>query len=227
MSNFESFLVSQLILLPLIIGLIRIRKIHSSYYPFLALIILGEINEIASFLSIRYFQTNAVPFNIYSLLECLLILYQFYRWRFYAKPRAWYWAVPALFALAWIIEYLVFMQITRFSFVFRVSYAFVVAMLSINEINYLITHENRQLFKNARFLICMGFIIYFLYQILFEGAYLIIARDKNEVVSNQIIRLQVYVNALANLIFAFAMWFVPEKIVGFDRAMENYRKQYH
>lgn len=226
MNNFESFLVSQLLLLPLIIGLIRIRKIQSSYYPFLALLILGEINEIVSFLCIRYYETNVVPFNIYSLLECLLILYQFYRWRFYAKPRSWYWAVPVVITLAWITEYLVFMQITHFSFVFRVSYAFMIVMLSINEINYLITHENRQLFKNARFLICLGFIIYFLYQILFEGAYLIIANDRNEVVSNKIISLQVYVNALANIIFAVAMWFVPEKMFGFERTMENFRKQY-
>ena len=227
MSDIQSFLVSQLILLPLIIGLIRIRKIQSSYYPFLALIALGEINEVVSFVCIRNYGTNVVPFNIYSLLECLLILYQFYRWRFYAKQRSWYWAVPALLILTWIIEYLAFKQITRFAFVFRISYAFLIVMLSINEINYLITHENRQLFKNARFLICMGFIIYFLYQILFEGAYLILERDKDEVVSNQVIRLQVYVNALANIIFAWAMWFVPQKIVGFDRAMENYRKQYH
>lgn len=227
MNIFVSFLFAQSILLPVIIGLIRIRKIQRSYYPFVALIMLGALSELFSFLSIRYYQSNAVVSNTWCLVECLLILYQFYRWRFYAKPRAWYWMVPAVCVLIWITENIVFMQITRFGHVFRISYAFLLVMLSINEINYLITHENRQLFKNARFLICIGFIIYFLYQILFEGSFYRLEINKNEVVSNKIISLLVYINVLTNAIFAVAMLFIPVKMSDFDRTMEKYRKQYH
>lgn len=227
MNIFVSFLFAQSILLPLIIGLIRIRKIQSSYYPFLALIMLGALSEFCSFFSIRYFQSNAIVSNTWCLLECLLILYQFYCWRFYAKPRAWYWIVPALCVLAWLIENIVFMKITSFGHVFRVSYAFLLVMLSINEINYLITHENRQLFKNARFLISMGFIIFFLYQILFEGSLYIVETERNTVISNKIISLAIYVNALANVIFAVAMVFIPAKMQDFDTTMEKFRKQDH
>ena len=227
MSTFVSFLFSQSILLPLIIGLIRIRKIQSSYYPFLALIMLGALSEICSFLSIRYFKSNAIVSNTWCLVECILILYQFYRWRFHTRPRAWYWVVPALCVLAWLTENIVFMQITRFGHVFRISYAFLLVMLSINEINYLITHENRQLFKNARFLICMGFIIFFLYQILFECSLYIVETEGNATISNKIIRLQMYVNVLTNTIFAVAMLFIPARMQDFDTTMEKFRKQYH
>jgi len=227
MNNFVSFLFSQSILLPLIIGLIRIRKIQSSYYPFVVLIMLGTLSEVCSFFSIRYFQSNAVVSNLWCLVECLLILYQFYRWRFHAKLRAWYWIVPALCVLVCLIENIAFMQITRFGHVFRIGYAFLLVMLSINEINYLITHENRQLFKNARFLICMGFIIFFLYQILFEGSLYIVETEGNAIISNKILSLAVYVNVLANLIFAVAMLFIPAKVKDFDSTMETFRKQYH
>lgn len=227
MNNTISFLFSQLILLPLIIGLIRIRKIQSNYYPFVALIILGALSELLSFLSIRLFGSNAVVSNIYTLLECMLILYQFYRWRFYAQPRKWHLIIPAICLLIWITENLVFMYITQFRPAFRISYAFVIVMISINEINYLITHENRQLFKNARFLICIGFIIFFLYQILFEGSYYFSKIGSTPVVSNKIFALQVYVNAFVNVIYAAAMLFIPEKMFDFERTMEDFKKQYH
>lgn len=221
----NTFLLSMWILLPLIIGLVRIRKMHNSYYPFLALIIVGTLSELASFISKRLYHTNAVVSNIYSLLECMLILYQFYRWRFHTRPHKWYLILPALLLLIWITENLVFMDIIKFGPVFRVSYAFVIVMLSINEINYLITHENRQLFKNARFLISIGFIIFFLYQILFEGA--LYVADSYPEISRQISALQSYVNVLANLIYAVAMLLIPEKMFDFDRTMEDLKKEYH
>jgi hypothetical protein len=220
-----TFLLSMFILVPLTIGLLRIRKMHSSYYPFLALIILGTLAELASYVSKKLYQTNAVVSNIYSLLECMLILYQFYRWRLYNKPHTWYLILPALLLLTWITENLVFMYITQFGPVFRVSYAFVIVMLSINEINYLITHENRQLFKNARFLICLGFIIFFLYQILFEGAFLM--ADSNPQISKRISALSSYINMLVNLIYAVAMLLIPEKRFNFERTMQNFKKEYH
>jgi hypothetical protein len=227
MNNFISFLFSQSILLPLIIGLIRIRKIQSIYYPFLALIILGTLTEFFSFFAIRYFESNAEVSNVWCLIECLLILYQFHRWRFNARHRTWYWIIPALCVLIWIMENIAFMGIARFGHVFRISYAFLLVMLSINEINYLITHENRQLFRNARFLICMGFIIFFLYQVLFEGSLYIAETDGNTAISNKIISLAIYVNVLVNIIYAVAMLFIPEQMSDFDRTMEKYRKQYH
>lgn len=225
MNNFVNFLFSQSILLPLLIGLIRIRKIQSNYHPFLALIIVGTLSELASFISIRLFKTNAVVSNIYSLVECMLILYQFYRWRFYTKPRRWYWVIPALILLIWITENLVFMYITRFGPVFRISYAFVIVMLSINEINYLITHENRQLFRNASFLICIGFIIFFLYQLLFEGALFIAVSEP--AIYRRIFSLQVYVNVFVNVIYAAAMLLIPVKMFDFERTMEKFKKEYH
>jgi hypothetical protein len=218
MNNYLSFLLSLLVLLPLTIGLIRYKRIKNEYRPFLVVIMLAVLAEVFSYITIKLFKNNAVVSNVYYLLECMLLLYQFYRWRFHTKPRSWYWVIPAMFLILWIMENIVYMKITEFSPVFRISYSFLLVVLSINEINYLITHENRHLFRNARFLICIGFIIYFLYQILFEGSlYVVTNRDT----SNKIILLSICVNALANIIYAAAMWFIPENMFDFKKTMAS------
>lgn len=221
MNNFASFLFSLSILPPLLVGMIRFRKIHSSYLPFVLLIATAALTELLSFISIRLFRTNAIVSNVYCLAECLLILYQFYRWRFHARMRAWYRIIPVLCLLVWITENLVFLEILTFGPVFRISYAFLVVMLSINEINYLITHENRHLFRNARFLICIGFIIYFLYQILFEGALFVADAESNTAISNKIISLSVYINVFVNGIYTAAMWVIPENMSDFEDFMQD------
>ncbi|HYF31469.1 MAG TPA: hypothetical protein VD993_10155 [Chitinophagaceae bacterium] len=220
-----SFVLSLSILLPLTIGLIRFKTIQTSYHPFIVLIALGALTEFASSFSIRRFNTNAEVTNVFLLLECMLILYQFYRWRFYIKPKQWYWIVPAIFLVGWIVQNLVFSKFSEFSPFFHVAYSFVVVMLSINEINYLITHENRQLFRNARFLICLGFIIFFIYQILYEGSYYISSTEKRSAIAKTITSYAAYINVLTNIIFAVAIWFIPEKKFDFDRTMESLKEQ--
>lgn len=220
-----SFLLSLSILAPFTIALIRFRNIQTNYRPFIALIILGVLSELLSFASIRMFKSNAVVINVFMLFECILILYQFYTWRFYSTPRRWYWIVPAIFILGWIVQNIVFYKIEEFSPFFHVAYSFVIVMLSINEINYLITHENRHLFRNARFLICLGFIIFFIYQILYEGSYYISTTEKNLAIAMTITSWTAYINVLTNIIYAVAIAYIPAKKFDFDRTMESLKEQ--
>src|SRR5258706_15423448 len=88
------FLISQSILLPLIAGLIRLRRIDRIYQPFFILIITGFLTEIISFVSIRWISgTNVIPSNLDALLEFSLILWQFYIWR---PTKLYRWAFPGL-----------------------------------------------------------------------------------------------------------------------------------
>lgn len=220
-----SFLLSLSILLPLTIGLIRVRKIETSYQPFIVLIALGLLTEIASTISIRVFGTNAVVTNVFFLLECLLILYLFYCWRFNARPRKWHRIVPLVLVAGWIVQNLVLYKIVEFSPFFHVAYSFIIVILSINEINYLITHENRQLLKNAEFIICLGFIIFFIYQILYEGSYYISVQESKAGIARTITSYHQYINVLTNIIYAIGIWFIPEKKMGFNRTMESLKEQ--
>ena len=123
----------------------------------------------------------------------------------------------------WVMCNLVFFHLNDFIFPFyRILYPFVVVLLSVNEINLMITHDSRNLYKNARFVICLGFIIFFLYQILYEGAFLVSGTHQTEGVNYEIISLFNYVNAFVNGVYLIAAFLVPrKKSSAFERIFER------
>ena len=207
--NFN-FLMSMTVLLPFISGLVRLKKLSRLYRPFIILVSLAALTELVNHIAIEYFNNNSAVINAYSLVECLLIISQFYYWRYLSRTKRWYPYFGFLCIAIWIIDNLFIGNIHVVGSLFRISSAFILVVLSINEINYLIIHENRNLLKNARFLICTGFLIYFLYQILLEGAFSISAKESNAT-ANKIIELSVYINALINVLYGVAVWFIPKR----------------
>jgi hypothetical protein len=205
------FLLSMTVLFPFISGLVRVRTTSRLYRPFLLLIALGVLTEIISRIVINYFRTNYVVINVFSLTECLLIIAQFYYWRYHSRTRRWYPYFGILCIGIWIWENLLFRDVfNEIGTIFRVSEAFILVILSINEINYLLINDNKNLLKNARFLICAGFLVYFLYQILLEGSIYISSQQKSPI-TNQIILVSSYINAFVNIIYGIAVWYIPKR----------------
>jgi hypothetical protein len=205
------FLLSMTVLFPFISGLVRVRTISRLYRPFLLLIATGVLTEIISRITINYFRNNNVVINIYSLTECLLIIAQFYYWRYHSRTRRWYPYFGILCIGIWIWENLFYRDgFIEVGSIFRVSEAFILVILSINEINYLLINDNKSLLKNARFLICAGFLIYFLYQILLEGSIYISTQQQGSI-TNKIIEVSSYINAFVNIIYGIAVWYIPKR----------------
>ncbi|PWT72864.1 MAG: hypothetical protein C5B59_14850 [Bacteroidetes bacterium] len=204
-----TFVISQSILIPIIVGLFRLRIIWPGYWPFFIDLIAGIATEIISFIMIQHHSSNAVPTNIFVLVEWLLVVYQFHLWGFLKKRKNIFlllWSIPVLI---WIIENLVFKRITTFSPYFRILYAFLITLMSITEINFKIINDDRNLFRNPRFIICIGFILFYVYQILYEWAYQLSVFQEPTGFTNTIISLFAYMNALTNIIFGIAFLFVP------------------
>jgi hypothetical protein len=210
MKTLYIFLLSESILFPLIAGLVRLHRIkRSSYQPFFALLVAGAIAELVSVFLIKVLHAhNAVSNNFYFLIEWLLIAWQFQVWGFLRNRRALFYLLLAFPCLVWITENLILGQIIDFSPYFQVLYCFLVVILSVNLINFMITHDYRYVFGNPTFLICIGFIIYFLYRIVFQWAYQTSLTGATET-STFIIMLFGYVNALTNIIFAIALLRIP------------------
>lgn len=209
MNNLGAYLVSQIVMIPLVIGLIRFNRTVSSYQPFLLLLALAFISESISFICIEVLSTsNAIPFNLYGLAECMVVLYQFYVWGFLKRKRLLYIILVAGLTATWVTENLILSRIEDFSPVFRVTYAFIAVLLSINEINYLIVQDNKSLLRNSRFLICLGFIIIFIYQIIYEASFFV---GSDTVMTLRIVFMFNYINAFVNLIYAIAVLFIPVK----------------
>lgn len=207
------FFLSLVVLFPWIAGLVRFRNMRRMYRPFIVLLTIAVITEIVSRITIDYFKNNNATINIYSLIEYILIISQFYFWRYFSRTRRWYPYFGLLCVIIWIVENIFFGRVFNdVGTVFRVSSSFIVVILSINEINYLIIHENRNLLKNARFLICAGFLIYFLYEVLLEGSIYISTREENSTAS-KIINLSMYVNVVVNIIYGIAVCLIPKRTV--------------
>ena len=212
MKPFLIFLISQTILLPFIAGLIRFRRIGKSYQPFYILICIGLVSEIVSFIVIKGFHAhNAIPLNIYYLVEWIMIAWQFHVWGFLKQKPGIFYALVGVGALLWVIENLAFGKITEFSPYFCFFYYFVIVLLSIRSINFMITHD-RNLFRNPQFLICIGFIIYFLYLILYTWASTVSLYGKSVASSKVIFYLMAYINALSNIIYAIAFLLIPARL---------------
>jgi hypothetical protein len=211
MKSFYITLLSESILFPLLAGLVRLNRIkRSSYQPFFILILAGVLSELVSIFVMYVLRGhNAIPNNIYFLAEWLLIAWQFQVWGLLGNRRLLYYLMVILPCLVWITENLFFGQINYFSPYYQVLYCFLVVLLSVNLINYMITHDYRNLFGNPRFLICIAFIIYFLYRIIFNWAYQISLTGQTDT-STFIIMLFGYVNALTNIIFAIALLRIPQ-----------------
>jgi len=210
LSAFSEFLISQSILLPFLVGLVRFRRLGWMYQPFLILLVLGALNEPASYLFIRNIHSNAIPNNLYALAEWILIAWQFHRWGFMRAQQKLFVGLVGFVSLVWVTEDLVLGQIATFPPYFQIFYCFITVLLSVNKINFMITYDDRRLYSNPIFLICIGFIIFFIYRIVYEWAYQTSVRGSTDT-ALFVIMLFGYVNALTNIIFAIALLCIPRR----------------
>ncbi|HTH83125.1 MAG TPA: hypothetical protein VL490_09330 [Mucilaginibacter sp.] len=210
MDILTSFLLSQSILIPILIGTFRIKRLDRTNYPFFIVLLVGLLAEVASFIFIDDLKlSNAPVINVYHLLECCLILYQLYIWKNSAKSKSLFMALGGICVTFWFIEIIVFKNINSFSPYFSVFYSFVLILLSINQINAMMFYHEEALFKNPRFIISLGFIIIFLYQIIYEAS-CFVGNDQS-VVTNKIIIGWGYINLGINILYTIAFFFVTGK----------------
>jgi hypothetical protein len=191
-----------------ITGLIRFRRLRKTYQPLLLMAVAGLVAE-AMGDYVAYFKiTNAAISNTYALLEWIFIFWQFRIWGSLRTRKEIAWLILIVPCAVWVAENLLFGKMDNFSPYFRISAAFIIVLFSVNKINFMITHDNRKLLGHPDFLICIGFIIYFIYDIVYEWAYQSSRTSATEITST-IIFLFGYINALANIIFAIAFLRIP------------------
>jgi hypothetical protein len=195
--------------LPCIAGLVRFRRLGVTYRPLFLLSIAGLAAEIVSDYFVYYRKTsNADISDAYALLEWVLIFWQFRVWGFFRAHKSIAWIVLGIPCIVWAAENLIFGKMVNFSPYFRILACFIIVLFSVNKINFMITHDDRRLLGHPDFLICIGFIIYFTYDIVYEWAYQSSASGATEI-TKTIIFLFGYINALINIIFAIAFLRIP------------------
>lgn len=208
-----STLLAQLIFIPFLMGVLNYRKMDGAFRPFIFFLFAGVLAELSSFILIALLhRSNAPAIKLYSLAECVIILVLFHRWGLFSNRKAYFYVLLATCVVFWFFEEVVFGGIYNFIPFFRIFYSFIIVLISINRVNYIIlVNAGRTLFRNARFLICIAFIIFFIYQILYEAAYFVSDHSgENYSVTNNIISLFGYINLLVNLLYIAAVYFIPK-----------------
>lgn len=208
MTYLASSLLSFTVAIPLVVALARVHKIRASYFPFLVLLLLAFTTEVASEISLRLTRENTAISNMYTLLEIGVILWQFYTWGFLRRRRALLIVLAALSFLTWITENIGYGRLeTHFCSASVFLNSLIVVFLCINEINALIASYSGHLFRNARFLICLGLMVISIYSLITEGTMLI--DPQNAVIDWPIFYIFSITNAIVNLVYTIAVCYIP------------------
>ncbi len=93
---------------------------------------------------------------------------------------------------------------------FRVMYAFVIVLLSIQTIYTQLVLEKRNILMNSIFLICSGFIIYYTYNVI-VGLFWLYGLNASIEFQISIINIMIFINCFVNLIYALAVVWMPTK----------------
>jgi hypothetical protein len=208
--NYALLLVfSYSILLPFLISVLRFKVIAREYHPFIYLLLLGVVNEIISTILNYKGYSNAVNSNIYVLLESVMLVWLFARWKLFRRPALFY-ALLIFLISFWLFENFYISKISYFSSYFRILYSFVIVLMSIQIVNRLIVREQRSLVKNSMFIISVGFIIYYIYKILVE-IFWVYGLNNSKEFQNDVYNILHFINLFTNLIFALAILWMPRK----------------
>ena len=196
------------LLIPAIIGFIKFRTIDKTYYPFLFLIEIGCFNEILSYVLIQNHHHTLLNNNIYALFESLLIVWFFRKLNVFKKSQIIYVSILTIFIFSWILQILQLNTLDNVYLYFRILYSIIIVFLSIYTINSILINESNSIIRNPAFIICTGFVIYFTYYAIMNSFWLYGLTKSVEFVKF-IIKILAYINLFCNLIYAFALIWIP------------------
>ena len=203
-------ILSASIAFPAIIGAIRYSTINPVYYPFLYCIWLGFLNEIIGYFVVRSGNSNAFNNNLYTLAEAILFTWLFKRWGVFNRSRHTFLLLVAVYCVAWLTETFLLDRMKHNTSYFRVLYAFVIVLLSIQTIYTQLILEKRNILKNSVFLICAGFVIYYTYNVI-VGLFWLYGLNASLEFQMSIINIMIFINCFVNLIYALAVLWMPTK----------------
>ena len=192
------------------VGWVQFRKADPAFFPFILLLTAGFVTELCSIFLIHAGYSNAIVYNLFILLESMLITYQFYLWQLFKKHPTIFRFTLVLFASVWLTEFIYRSSIVAFHSYFIIISSTVLVFMSIHMMNVLLFKDPKQLYLNPLFIICTSFIFYFTYTIIVE-VFWVYGLNKSTVFRVRIYQIFSYINLFTNLLFAYACLWIPKK----------------
>ena len=210
MDYYVSLYFGLFIIVPAIIGLIRLPNINSIFHPFLIIIWVQSCNIIFGGIVIELGYNNIGHYNIWFLLDAYLSLWIFKKWRLFESKKSYrsLWISVSIF---WLVETIFFSKLTlEYNSYFRVFYCFIIILMSINTINSLLMRERKALIKNPVFVICCTFVLSNTITVLGESFFAsnLELGDTFRISMDHMITIT---NLFCNLLYALAILWMPKK----------------
>jgi hypothetical protein len=198
------------IVIALVIGIVRFKKIAVIFYPFVYVIGLGFVNHLLNIFMVSYFRTNAVNGNIYVLLEVSLYQWLFVNWGLFKKRNLFPLMITVTLIFSWLVDNLMIHSLQTPNAGFRILSSLLVVILSVEQIVRLLPNAKGNILYNAFFIICTGLILHFSFKACVE-VFFLIQKDVPITLQVTIYSVLIYVNCFVNLLFAWAMICIPRK----------------
>ncbi|WP_165958217.1 hypothetical protein [Segetibacter sp. 3557_3] len=210
MQFYLSVLFSATVIVACIIALNRYHLISRLYRPFVFILWLGFLVDLTGYITIMFGVSYAVPGNIYVLINLYLVLWLFTRWEISQSKKRLFQIMAVLLTLVWILDNFILNPITQLNVLFRFCYSSLLIFLSIDQINRVIVSERKNIWKNARFVICAAFLIFYTFKSLEEIFFLVID-PKNEDFLSYVWMIMMVITLVVNSIYAYAALCIPSK----------------
>jgi hypothetical protein len=202
------------------VGLVRLKKMDGSYYPFIAIMGVASITEFIRITQLfNYYLNLGLPiglsievYNIYVLAIGILYPLLFYKWGLLRRPAYILQLIIGALVLIWVIDHFVYngYQLPKATKFYRLTYSLLLCLFAIHHINKLIVREKKMLLRNSSFLICLGLLFFFIPYIIIEGIFLFNPKTSPDFYAS-VFEIRSRYNPVIYLIFTVAILWIPPK----------------
>lgn len=202
--------IDYFILVPVIIGIIRLRKIDLDFFPFLLLLFYDFTNELLFEILTRTIHTNSISSNVYVLVSFYILLFQLVRWGVIPYKKQIAFLVFLVLFLLWLIENTVFSSLWQFNPYNKILFAVCSIFLCLYAIGlspFLIRKNEKRI---TVLIICIAWILKHVILIISE-IFLLYTGDSSLFFQQNLINLVVFSCLLVNILYTIAVVWIPKK----------------
>lgn len=198
------------IIFPLIIGLIRIKVIHQSYYWFLGYLTAGFITELSALFIYDIKIINIIQ-DTFSLISVCLLLQLFHNWGFIKRNRNKFLRLLFLLIFIQLLDY-----ILQANEQIKIPWGYMINMLILIVVSLLLLNDEFSFtkdpyFKNSRVLILAPLIIYYLYFIVLNLLMAFLFSRSTQKLFSELYYIINYINLFRYLSFSLALIWAPKR----------------
>lgn len=213
MNDTIQFILSLSIVFAAILGVVRYRVIDPSYYPFLyyTWIVVGIELTMRILMVNGMRDTFSTVLNSYAYVEFALFTWLFHNWRLFNGSRKVFYGLLIVFFIAWFLITFILRHYDQPNFYFRILFSFALIFYSVSMFNRLVVHVRGNIFKDSKFLICVGIIIFYSFFIVVCASSSVFRGGTSKIFFRNLQAINVYSNLLVNILYAVAIIWMPRK----------------